>query len=1202
MDIARLGLQIDSSGVKSASRDLGEFEKEAKDAERASNKFGRGTKTSMAAAALATAGVAAAVATLGASLRAAEQYTGLTNAFKAMGQTGEEARQTLEDIGLIAKRTRAPLEATAKLYQRVSVAAKDIGATGEQVAQFTENVGKALSASGTSANEASGALLQLSQAMAGGVVRAEEFNSILEGAYPIAQAAANGIDGAAGSVGQLRKMVNEGKVSSKEFFDAILSQTVQLNDAFARTAPTVGQALSVVRTEFTLLSGKMNATLGITETIARSILFMGDNMREAAVYVGALATVITGTMVPSIYAAIAGFVTLRGVMMASGIGALVVAVGFLANKFIDLYNEAGSFAGAWKLAVDRTGARFTAIGHTVAAWGMNVHATALEASAALLRGFDEALSSVSQFFIDAATTAKAEFDTAVADIKAYILGIPEAAQAAMATFKGYIVGGITGTIADAVAAAGKLKNAVNKALTGMGADGKNVIQNAPNFNQGKISLKPLSQSGDASVEALKNYISGGSGTSQTGGGAGFDTLGIAAGKAYGEGLEKGVKDALGIQSPSKVGMLIGGDFSDGLEGGAGADTLGVRLGTDVAKGAAQGVEANISKVAKAAQSLEIKAGNLRASAIAHTHQATAAYVKLAKPIDAAAGSMDGLKQRTADTTPVVNTVSEATTAAAAQFKEVGSAGETAFEAIAKKAKGAASEVQKLNPILNSIFDAMGRGDLSNLGATIKGQLGSAFSGALQKAFTPGGGGIGGMFSGLFDGIKSLGGGGGLFSGGMSGLAGLTGGLKSGIAGIGGAISAAMPIIGGAMFLMDGFKKKTELLDAGLRININGTNALAESYNKVKETRFWGLSKKTKETFDGVSDAVNGALSDTVSLMQGGVLDSIAALGGNAAALDGFTASLKLSTKDMTEEQATAALTQELGKLSDEMALTALGTAEYTRLGETHSAALTRMSTAMAVVNPVLQNLGLRMFDVSTAGGHAASAFTDLVGGLDAFASKSQYYFNNFYSEALKAQISLNDVNAAFNAIGVARPQTIEEFKSFMDYFSSTGNTSAIAAMLNIAPTFKALVDYNNEVARKAKEAADAAAAAAAKEAADRAKAAAAAAAAIQVQAAKDAANKLLGRISESDYSNFSDYSVAMGRAQSASARAGNDVDGYMPGFGGGGQYSGGATSDTELRSMRSELQILRTMFGQAVSRLDKIADSNEELVLQGETV
>jgi len=238
------------------------------------------------------------------------QYVEMTNKLTVAlgGSSGVNA--AMDRLLDISNRTRSALASNIQLYQRASLAAKELGASQEQLYTFTEAIGNAIAIQGGAASAASGALLQLSQALGSGVVRAEEFNSILEGAFPIAQAAADGIAEAGGSIAKLRKLMLDGKVTSDAFFKAILSQSDELKDTFGKTTATVTQSLTVLSQTFTVFVGRLDASVGISATIASALLGLADvakllerNVEGVALVVEALALVgISRLLIPAVTA------------------------------------------------------------------------------------------------------------------------------------------------------------------------------------------------------------------------------------------------------------------------------------------------------------------------------------------------------------------------------------------------------------------------------------------------------------------------------------------------------------------------------------------------------------------------------------------------------------------------------------------------------------------------------------------------------------------------------------------------------------------------------------------------------------------------------------------------------------------------------------------------------------------------------------
>ncbi|KPQ06200.1 MAG: Lambda phage tail tape-measure protein [Rhodobacteraceae bacterium HLUCCA12] len=350
-----------------------------------------------------------------------QSYTQIGNALRVTGVAAEDVSDGIARLGAIAQRTRSPLEAMAQLFQRVSMASTELGANQAQILRFTENIGLALAQQGGSAEQASGALLQLSQALGSGTVRAEEFNSILEGAFPIAQAAARGIDEAGGSVARLRQLVIDGEVSSERFFAAILSQTEELERTFAETDPTISQAFGNMRTAMVLYLGETDRALGASAALASGILLLADNIDilvSGAIGLGIVVTgrwlislgalralmvavnatfavtggLLTGGVAGGLAAAAnatlawrAALVALRGALILTGFGALVVGAGVLVHLFTQLVRGSGGFGNALQLLGDLARATFAGMGNVVRAWGDGFRAITLDLEATWTR-------------------------------------------------------------------------------------------------------------------------------------------------------------------------------------------------------------------------------------------------------------------------------------------------------------------------------------------------------------------------------------------------------------------------------------------------------------------------------------------------------------------------------------------------------------------------------------------------------------------------------------------------------------------------------------------------------------------------------------------------------------------------------------------------------------------------------------------------
>jgi len=207
-----------------------------------------------------------------------DAWLSITNQLKIVTNSTEELVLVQSKLFDIAQETRAPIDATAKLYSRLAIAAEDLGASQQELLDFTRGVGQALAVTNTSVQESRGSLIQLSQAMGSGIVRGEEFNSILEGTPRIARAVAAGLGL---TVAKLRALVIAGKVTSREFFEAFQSQLPVLAAEFARTRISIGQSLTIMNNALTRFVGKADETSEASKLIGESIQSLakgiGDN-------------------------------------------------------------------------------------------------------------------------------------------------------------------------------------------------------------------------------------------------------------------------------------------------------------------------------------------------------------------------------------------------------------------------------------------------------------------------------------------------------------------------------------------------------------------------------------------------------------------------------------------------------------------------------------------------------------------------------------------------------------------------------------------------------------------------------------------------------------------------------------------------------------------------------------------------------------
>ncbi|WP_146038595.1 hypothetical protein [Paracoccus sp. SY] len=388
---------------------------------------------------------------------------------------------------------------------------------------------------------------------------------------------------------------------------------------------------------------------------------------------------------------------------------------------------------------------------------------------------------------------------------------------------------------------------------------------------------------------------------------------------------------------------------------------------------------------------------------------------------------------------------------------------------------------------NGLLDGF-KGTLSNVMGMFKKWLAEMIATAWKNRIVVGmgvsGGGVAGAAAGSVPGVPGIGGAGGVLGGAMSGLGALGGGILSGASGF---LSAAMGGLGSAAtytgFMLKGataglaglgsaigaialpvaavaavfsfFKKKTKELDAGIRVTVKGMDTLVEEFRKTETKRFWGLSKKTRTSYDEADRETSDAISRVVGTLQAGVMEAAKVLGFGSATFRNFAHEMKVSTKGMSEDDALKAVQEAIAGLGDDFAGMVPGLNRMRKDGEGASDALLRLSQSLVTVNGIMDTLGHRFRAAGLSGADAASMIADAFGGLDAMAQATQRFYEAFYSDAERLATTTRQTAKAMADLGIAMPKTRNEYRAIiasLDLTTEKGRKT-YAAMIGMADAF-----------------------------------------------------------------------------------------------------------------------------------------------------
>lgn len=291
VDIAQLGIEIDTRKLKAGEKDLASFSSTAQ-------------KTDKIAGA-ATKAIAAMTAAFGVSqiIKAADAYSMMNARVSRFTDSADSATAVMRQLTNYANQAGAEVGSAVAVFTSLSGALQDIGTSQTDILRLTETLNKLGVIGGSSTDEISNALRQFSQSMAGGIVRAEEFNSIIENTPEIARAIGVGMNL---SMGQLRTAMLNGQLTSEAVLKSLLSQTQTVDAQFAKMPRTVSAAMATMENEINGLIGVLNNSTGATSSLSGGIDALSsvivaakDHTSEIITVVEALAAVYASRLVGS---------------------------------------------------------------------------------------------------------------------------------------------------------------------------------------------------------------------------------------------------------------------------------------------------------------------------------------------------------------------------------------------------------------------------------------------------------------------------------------------------------------------------------------------------------------------------------------------------------------------------------------------------------------------------------------------------------------------------------------------------------------------------------------------------------------------------------------------------------------------------------------------------------------------------------------
>lgn len=198
------------------------------------------------------------------------------------------------------------------------------------------------------------------------------------------------------------------------------------------------------------------------------------------------------------------------------------------------------------------------------------------------------------------------------------------------------------------------------------------------------------------------------------------------------------------------------------------------------------------------------------------------------------------------------------------------------------------------------------------------------------------------------------------------------------------------------------------------------------------------------------------------------------LGAETSAIDGYSKAIKLVlTND--EEKNKELIAAMFSGIADDLSLILLpSVTKFAVEGETASTTLQRLATDFANVTTLLQAIGVTSQQAFGAVGvstiEARERLIALAGGIDALVSQTDYFAQNFLTDAERFAPVQKALTEQMAALGYAGVTTNEQFKAAVMGLVTSGalateaGAKTYAGLLAIAPQFKTVADYMQQIA------------------------------------------------------------------------------------------------------------------------------------------
>ena len=183
---------------------------------------------------------------------------------------------------------------------------------------------------------------------------------------------------------------------------------------------------------------------------------------------------------------------------------------------------------------------------------------------------------------------------------------------------------------------------------------------------------------------------------------------------------------------------------------------------------------------------------------------------------------------------------------------------------------------------------------------------------------------------------------------------------------------------------------------------------------------------------------------------------------------------RISLEGLSGEEVQKQLTAVFSKLGDEMALAVIpGLDSYQEVGEGYLETLARVASTVATVDGIFNSIGQTFSAVGIEGVDAKMNLVELAGGLQKLSGLVQDFYDNFYTEAERNAITVQNLKEQFTALNIPMIDLSKEsaridFRELVNSYKDT-NSEVYLALLKLAPVVASVTPEIEEIEEAVKK-------------------------------------------------------------------------------------------------------------------------------------